>query len=855
MTTNYECPTLEDELILEAHAREEAIKFTKKVIERTCAEGQVHNNKLGKGMISYGFDALVGAVNKFVEKELAPKCGVVANYHPIIVRLKDIYKDNSEVVNLLSLCTVSVCINVIFTEMKELNAAVHRIAQTIEDEAHLQAYITSKPDNLAEFKEGFKHRCGEHYKHYYAMNKAMKEANFHWTPFDDEAGRALSGKLVEMLIKTTGLFTTETTKGGTKINTLTTISPTQLFIDTWNKNETILLGNTYRSVPMIIKPKPWTAYNEGGYYGVLSPFYSLLRIMRVKSTFYYNYMHKLEQTDLSKVTRAINAVQETPWTINRKVLAVVEEIIEMGGDIGGIPRKQPLPELPNLVGDYTPKELKEHKKKKMNRIKAENRRKAKMTRCVAMLQIAKQYAPYHAIYFPCNMDFRGRVYPIPTFSFQGDDFTKGLLLMQDTPPCTDEKAEYWFRIAGCEFFGNDKVSFDDQIKWTHDNEEAILSVAADPLGEARDFWANSDCPIEFLGWCFEYEEILKYKKTHNNSVIGWTCGIPVAFDGTCSGLQHFSAALRDEIGGSAVNLLPGDKPRDIYGIVAEKVNVQLKKDAMNGTPDEATKNKKGEPITKYGTKSLAQMWLAYGVNRKVTKRCVMTLAYGSKQYGFKGQIIEDTLEPAIEEGRGDMFVASKPALATYLAKLIWQSVTVTVVKAVEGMKWLQEVASLVCQNDNAVTWHTPMGLPVQQNYMERNIKTFRMRFMGTIKRFYIPELTGAVAGRKQAQGIAPNFIHSMDASHLQWSINRCLDKGIKHYSMIHDSYATCPAQADTLFHTVREAFVEMYTTNDVLMNFKEDMQGLVAPDVKIPDPPVKGTLDIKCVLESLYMFH
>lgn len=82
-----------------------------------------------------------------------------------------------------------------------------------------------------------------------------------------------------------------------------------------------------------------------------------------------------------------------------------------------------------------------------------------------------------------------------------------------------------------------------------------------------------------------------------------------------------------------------------------------------------------------------------------------------------------------------------------------------------------------------------------------------------------------------------------------------VDKGIHHFSMIHDSYATCPSQADTLFHTVREAFVEMYTKHDVLAEFREDMELLLSEDKQLPEPPTKGSLDIKEVLESLYMFH
>lgn len=84
----------------------------------------------------------------------------------------------------------------------------------------------------------------------------------------------------------------------------------------------------------------------------------------------------------------------------------------------------------------------------------------------------------------------------------------------------------------------------------------------------------------------------------------------------------------------------------------------------------------------------------------------------------------------------------------------------------------------------------------------------------------------------------------------------CLGRGIHHFSMIHDSYATSPAQAGTLFHTVREAFVKMYTENDVLLHFYEEMQTSISKEsVDMPLPPEKGNLDINQVLDSIYVFH
>lgn len=42
--------------------------------------------------------------------------------------------------------------------------------------------------------------------------------------------------------------------------------------------------------------------------------------------------------------------------------------------------------------------------------------------------------------------------------------------------------------------------------------------------------------------------------------------LPVHMDGSCNGLQHYAALGRDVAGGQAVNLLPSDKPQDVYKV-------------------------------------------------------------------------------------------------------------------------------------------------------------------------------------------------------------------------------------------------------------------------------------------------
>ena len=232
----------------------------------------------------------------------------------------------------------------------------------------------------------------------------------------------------------------------------------------------------------------------------------------------------------------------------------------------------------------------------------------------------------------------------------------------------------------------------------------------------------------------------------------------------------------------------------------------------------------------------------------------MTLAYGAKEYGFRDQIMDDTIDPDIIE-KEDASVFNKYnkwQSSVYMARLIWEAVGKTVVKAVEGMRWLQDCARIVTKKGNVVTWVTPLGLPVQQSYMKVETRTVQIRCAGKRIRLYGCEPTGNVDSKAQASGIAPNFIHSMDAAHLQLTVLNSVEAGIHHFAMIHDSYGCPVSQARTMYQVVRQSFVNIYTENDVLDNFRNDMQFLSTK--KLPEIPSKDTLDIQEVLKSPYIF-
>lgn len=802
-------PLYFEELELEARYKTFGEQKLRQVYDKAKAEGQVGTTTLGQKFIAHQYSAVFEAVKVFVEGALAPKRGVKPAYVGILLEMSELYKDEKD--QLYSLLTFSPFSILMNNLMKRKDLFLSNVSQLIgkeiQDEYNLTHYLSKNPSRNVVVLNGIDQRVQGFYRRAYAL-AWMKRDNYQAPKWNHQDLMQLSACLVNLIVDNTSYF--EYCPQGATLS----VQPTQALLDAWATNEDNAISNAYRLCPTIIPPKPWESYEEGGYYGELQSSTSLLRLRDQRTAFGKRYLKKLGQMELASVRKAINSIQSTPWKINAKILEVMQRIVELGGGRAGIPYINEAPKPMILPENPSEEQLKDYRKVMVGYYKDETSRKSLALRAIGNIKTAEEFSKYDQIYFPCNMDFRGRVYPLPSFSFQGDDLNKGLILFADAPACEDMEDIGWLAVHGANLAGVDKVSYDDRKQWVKDNEQDILASAIDPLGHT--FWMNQDEPCQFLAFCFEWQA-WKTWETKHSSPKGFVSGIPIAFDGTCSGLQHFSAILRDPVGGAAVNLLPSDKPNDIYGVVAAKVNEAIAQDLKTGTIDDVVDTK-----IKFGTKTLAQVWHMHGVTRKVTKRSVMTLAYGSKEYGFRDQIYEDIISKDMQEQKENSVFSDANCwqASAYMAKLIWNAVRTTVVAAVEGMKWLQDCAKLVTKKGQVVTWTTPMGLPIQQSYMECESRQVRLRCAGKNIRLYSLNMTGNIDKRAQAQGVAPNFIHSMDASHLQLTVCNAVDAGIHHFAMIHDSYGAPVAQAKHMYKVVRESFIKMYTDHDVLESFR-----------------------------------
>ena len=850
--------TLEDQIKLERQYKEYAKELFIQRHEAEQEKGRGAHTRVGKGLLNYVSESLATSIEAWITEELKPRRGVQPTYKKLLQALETAVGHEDLVLNACAFTFESIINSVSsgYKQMYSISGLAGAIGKALYYECKLSAFLEQLKSYYQKgvVTEELKKRNLLRYKWNY-IKEVTDSEGFQFYNETQEELKSLGVALIDIFITTTGLveYTQEASKS-------LSITPTKTLVEIWKQNLNNISTRANIITPTIIKPKPWVSLDNGAYYDVASMGITFMRLDwdTQRSRTGRNYIRKLAEVDLSDVMQAVNKIQETAYTVNKKLLKAVNYLVSIGGERAGIERIEPI-EIPSeLSGAYTEEELKRHKDLIKELRTKERARISKALRLYKTINFAKDLSQYEKIYFPCNIDFRGRIYPIPFFNFQGDDLMKSLLLYAEPVACSHEEDLRTLKIQGSNLWGNDKIGYKAQCEWIDENTDKILLTAEDYL--ASNWWEQADEPLQFLAFCYEYADCLKYLKEHNGSIIGYTCSIPIAFDGTCSGLQHYSAMLLDPVGGNAVNLTSGhDKPEDIYQQVADGVLKLVQEDAISGTPDEYKriknkyKNKQDEPeevdISVKGTKTLAQAWLAYGITRKVCKRPVMTLAYGSGEYGFSEQLFEDITKDS------DNFKGIARPASKYLAKHIAYVVKDVVVSAVSGMAFLKQLAVAMNEADIPVNWWTPLGLPVQQNYLSMEKKYIRTR-LGASKQIRIywnePTEKEEVDKNHQRNGVAPNFIHSLDSTHLMLVVN---EAGLKNYTTIHDSFGTSLGETLVLKRVLREQLYKLYTEYKPLETFKEYVEQELnkkLPDVKIPE---KGNLDLSEIFLSDYVFH
>ncbi|XP_030322045.1 DNA-directed RNA polymerase, mitochondrial [Calypte anna] len=591
--------------------------------------------------------------------------------------------------------------------------------------------------------------------------------------------------------------------------------------------ETLLTFNS-SAIPMLCPPVPWTSPHFGAY--ILSD----TKLMRFVEGVvqHQQLLEQCPQVQLHPVLDALNQLGNCAWKINRPVLDIIISIFNDKGNekldipppVSEVPRPSAPPGSSSSWSKAHKQELLLYKKK------------AAEVHSMRMDALYKLSIANHVrdkvFWFPHNMDFRGRTYPCPPyFNHLGNDVTRAILLFAEGRPLGPKGLD-WLKIHLVNLTGlKKKNSLQERLEYANEIMEEILDSADRPL-TGRRWWMKTDEPWQALACCMEIA-----KASRSPDPAAYISHFPVHQDGSCNGLQHYAALGRDLIGAMSVNLMPCSVPQDVYSAVAQQVEEFRKKDAEQGV-------------------KIAQVLQGF-VSRKVVKQTVMTVVYGVTRYGGRLQM-EKRLKEIDEFPEEYLWEASH-----YLVKQVFNGIKEMFSATRDIQHWLTESAKLIAQSGQTVEWVTPLGLPIVQPYYRSRSTVLNCNMQHlSVKSFNSNQKPDTV---KQKNAFPPNFIHSLDSTHMMLTALYCLRQGLTFVS-VHDCYWTHALTVDIMNQICRQQFVALHSEK-ILQDLSQFMlEKYCSPGretraqwqkklmEQLSNVPKTGDFNLKEVMDSTYFF-
>ena len=577
-------------------------------------------------------------------------------------------------------------------------------------------------------------------------------------------------------------------------------------------------------------------------------------------------------------TRAVHKLQAVGWRVNSRVLDALRANKDMFTN-----------DTPVLDNDA--KEMK---------------RRSKAVEWAFIIAKAKKLVDKDVFYQEVECDYRGRIYYSESFfSFQGSDLARGMLKFARAKPMTED-GNFWLAVhtansanpsfnineipeyftadyksyleaEGLESISVDKMTLEDRARWTRDNINVIIEA-----GRVGAIWPKAEKPVSFLACCLEwydYNEAARDNRIHMSH-------LPIPVDGSNNGWQHLGAMSKDPHTGKLVGLVPQEIQSDFYVQTAKELNSLTTDERLAAILEAMPMKHIRKGISKRGSMTRAysagatkigeNMWFdckaedyhdTYGITQddcskfaKILVKAINNVCPGPLSTMSYMQELA-----AYEIGRYEKYdLHGNRAGDGYKSLASKQKELYT--KKDKTDEELEELNDLTVQlrsyenrlvygnGSDRLTWTTPSGFPVE--YTCFNTATRKCR--GTISGYKtaaggakninhvarIPTTTPDIRGFMC--GVSPNFVHSLDASHMALVI----DDWHGEFGAVHDSFSTHACDVEGLIAKTKQRFIEMYLKD----NFFDYIREQLTNNTDDVDQPTLGILDIEEVQDSDYFF-
>ena len=206
-------------------------------------------------------------------------------------------------------------------------------------------------------------------------------------------------------------------------------------------------------------------------------------------------------------------------------------------------------------------------------------------------------------------------------------------------------------------------------------------------------------------------------------------------------------------------------------------------------------------------------------DRSFIKKPVMIDSYGAGTSG-KADKIKESLEEFLF---WDEKLINK--LSFYLAKKVEEAIDNVLRSSSLYENYMKSIVSDILKVENVkyVEWKTPLGFLVSQVEFKTKSKNESFKIEINDKKSdykkvnYVVE-TDNIDKNEHKKGIAPNFVHSLDATHLFMIIDELKKRGITHLRPIHDSFGVYADDVDVLEEVIKDTFIKLYS-NSILTDF------------------------------------
>ena len=658
------------------------------------------------------------------------------------------------------------------------------IGTAIESEAQMEYYDKEAPALLNTLKKNYWHQAkGTEYKRKCIQTLMHKTNISPWVHWDKRTKVKVGTFLMDCLMEVSGWFERDLIVKGRKRYAI--FKPTELLIK--QHDEIMRMAELFSPLakPMLIPPRNWYALQDGGYYlNDLTRCHNLIRKTDgglIQGEIPYDF---------------INKIQQVSYKLNPFIVEVAKELEDRGISVGKF-RPVIQHDIPPKPPEEASKEVWKSWKKEATiarNLQAAEVRKSCRTRMT--MEVVREFEN-EVFYIPWSFDYRGRAYPIPSLlTPQDTDFGKSLILFNEGAKIT-AKGMDWIKFQLATTYGLDKATMQERLEWidNYQNRALVERVWKDPIGNIAD-WENADEPWLFLAACNEWYELYYEHKFETH--------LPVAVDATCSGLQILAGLAKDASTARMVNVIGSNKPQDAYATIASR--------SIEAIPDR-----------------LKPYW-----DRKVTKRCVMTIPYNAKPFSNRSYIRDAFKDKGVDVDKEEL---------TQCVKAVRAAMNEVVPGAMNVMRWIEkEVSRYIKSGADQVSWVTPSGFPVNQRLMKKDTKIIQTQLMGRCM-VHVAGREKGVDLKHHKNATAPNLIHSLDASLLHLAI---MDVSFP-IALIHDSVLCRATDMCTLSYLVRETYMRLFAEHEPLTDFA---LAIGAEEL----PPIIGDLKPEAVIDSTYFF-